>query len=93
MRVAIRVKPGSSRTGVGGDHDGALVVRVTARAVDGQATEAALQALATAIGVRRREVTLVTGASSRTKLVDVVTSDRTDAELTERVQSLRNPTG
>jgi uncharacterized protein YggU (UPF0235/DUF167 family) len=74
-------------------HDGALVVRVTARAVDGQATEAALQALATAIGVRRREVTLVTGASSRTKLVDVVTSDRTDAELTERVQSLRNPTG
>jgi uncharacterized protein YggU (UPF0235/DUF167 family) len=93
MRVAVRVKPGSSRTGVGGDHDGALVVRVTARAVDGQATEAALQALAKAIGVRRREVTLVTGASSRTKLVDVVTSDHTDAELTERVQALRNPTG
>jgi uncharacterized protein YggU (UPF0235/DUF167 family) len=56
---------------VGGSHDGALVVRVGARAVDGQATAAALQALAKALGVPRRSVVLVTGASSRTKVVDV----------------------
>ena len=67
----MRVRPGASRTVVGGSHDGALVVRVGARAVDGQATEAALQALAKALGVRRREVVLVTGATSRTKVVDV----------------------
>jgi uncharacterized protein YggU (UPF0235/DUF167 family) len=74
---------------VGGDHDGALVIRVSARAVDGKATEAALRALAEALGVRRAEVSLVTGASSRTKLVDVVSSQHTDAELTDRVQRLR----
>ena len=56
---------------VGGSHDGALVVRVGARAVDGQATSAALQALAKALGVPRRSVVLVTGATSRTKVVDV----------------------
>ena len=56
---------------VGGSHDGALVVRVGERAVDGRATEAALSALASALGVRRREVALVTGATSRTKAVDV----------------------
>jgi uncharacterized protein len=69
--VTIRVRPGSGRTVVGGSHDGALVVRVGERAVDGRATEAALAALASALGVRRREVALVTGATSRTKVVDV----------------------
>jgi uncharacterized protein YggU (UPF0235/DUF167 family) len=90
MRVTVRVKPGASRAVVGGDHDGALVVRVTARAVDGQATEAALRALAKALGVRRSGVSLVTGAVSRTKLVDVTSASRTDAELTELVNQLRS---
>jgi uncharacterized protein (TIGR00251 family) len=71
MRVTIRVRPGAGRTAVGGSHDGALVVRVAARAVDGKATEAALAAVAEVFGVRRRDVVLVTGATSRTKVVDV----------------------
>jgi hypothetical protein len=73
VRVAIRVKPGSSRTAVGGRHgDGeVLVVAVTARAVDGKATEAALRAVAVAFGVRRGDVTLVTGAASRDKLIEI----------------------
>jgi uncharacterized protein YggU (UPF0235/DUF167 family) len=56
---------------VGGSHGGALVVRVAERAVDGRATEAGLGALAAALGVRRREVSLVAGATSRTKVVEV----------------------
>lgn len=71
MRVTVRVRPGASRTVVGGAHDGLLVVRVAARAVDGKATDAALAALAGAFGVRRRDVTLVSGTTSRTKVVDV----------------------
>ena len=71
MRLAIRVKPGSARTSVGGRHGDALVVAVTARAVDGKATEAALRAVADAFAVRRREVTLVTGAASRDKVIDI----------------------
>jgi uncharacterized protein len=75
MRVTIRVRPGVSRPGVGGEHDGALIVAVTARAVDSQATEAALAAVAGAFGVRRRCVTLVTGTSSRTKVIDIAGGD------------------
>jgi uncharacterized protein len=71
VRLAIRVKPGSTRTSVGGRHGAALVVAVTARAVDGKATEAALRAVADAFAVKRREVTLVTGATSRDKVVDI----------------------
>lgn len=70
MRIAIRVRPGSSRTSVGGSHDGALVVRVSARAVDGKATAAALAALADALGLRAAQVRLVSGATSRTKVVE-----------------------
>jgi uncharacterized protein len=71
MRFTIRVKPGSARPGVGGEHGGALVVRVSARAVDGRATEGALAAVADSFGVRRSAVRLVSGASSRTKVVDI----------------------
>ena len=82
MRVAIRVRPGASRTEVGGSHDGALVVRVTARAVEGQANDAVVRALAEALGVPRRAVSLVTGATSRSKVVDV------DGATPERLAAL-----
>jgi len=75
VRVAIWVRPGSAHPGVGGEHDGALVVRVRARAVDGKATAAALAALAAAFGVRQHAVTLVSGATSRVKVVDVAGAD------------------
>jgi hypothetical protein len=44
--------------------------------VEGQATEAALAAVAAAFGVRRSAVTLVAGAASRTKIVDVAGADQ-----------------
>ena len=73
---------------VGGEHGGALVVRVAAPAVDGRATEAALTAVAGALGVRRRQVTLVSGATSRTKVVDVDgAGDTLDTALLEELLS------
>ena len=85
MRITIRVSPGSARPGVGGEHAGALVVRVGALAAGGKATEAALAAVAAAFGVRRDGVTLVTGTSSRTKIVDVADGDpRVLADLLAR---------
>jgi uncharacterized protein (TIGR00251 family) len=74
LRVAIRVRPGSSRARVGGVHGDSLVVRVCEHPTDGKATEAALRALAAAFGVARREIRLVSGPTSRDKVV-VVTGD------------------
>jgi len=75
VRVTVRVRPGASRTRVGGSYgegaDAALVVAVSARAVDGAATAAVLEAVAAAFGVRGRQVALVTGATSRTKVLEV----------------------
>lgn len=72
IRFAIRVKPGAGRSRVGGCYDvDTLVVAVQARAVDGRATAAALAALASAFGVHLRDVALVSGATSRTKIVEI----------------------
>jgi uncharacterized protein YggU (UPF0235/DUF167 family) len=74
--MTIWVRPGAAHPGVGGEHGGALVVRVSARATGGQATAAALAAVAAAFGVPRSAVTLVAGAASRTKIVDVAGADQ-----------------
>ncbi len=80
VRVAIRVRPGAAQASTGGAHAGALIVRVNERAVDGKATAAALAALAKALGVRARDVTLISGARSRTKIVEIPDEARTDYE-------------
>ena len=80
VRLRIRVRPGAAATTVGGSYDGALVVRVQQRAVDGKATEAALAAVAAALGVRRSAVSLVSGATSRSKVVEVAADGSAVAE-------------
>lgn len=74
MRLRVRVKPGASRTKVGGEYGEAspgqgatLIVFVAQRAVDGAATEGVLKAVAKAFGLRRVDVNLVRGQTSRTK--------------------------
>jgi uncharacterized protein len=76
VSFAVRVRPGASRTAVGGRYDGqagpALVVAVTAPAVEGRATEAARLAIASALGLRPAAVTLRTGETSRDKVFTVL---------------------
>ena len=88
VKVAIRVKPGAARARVGGSYGdaGALVVAVTERAVDGRATSAALRAVAAALGVRRSAVTLLSGATSRDKVLLVADPP---ADLAARLDALR----
>ena len=72
----MRVKPGARRTAIGGQWPGpygpALIVAVTAQAVDDQANQAVCVALATTFGARRGNVTVVAGQRSRDKIVEVV---------------------
>src|SRR5262245_386465 len=86
MRIAVLVRPGSSRDRAGGRYDGpsgaALVVAVTAPAVDGRATAAALEVVAGAFGVRRRAVRLVSGVTARDKVLEI---DGDPAELAARL--------
>jgi uncharacterized protein YggU (UPF0235/DUF167 family) len=89
VRLAIHVRPGAARTRVGGEHDGALVIRVTTPAERGKATTAALEALADALSLPRRTVTLVTGASSRRKVVDIDLNNSDAPALHRTLERLR----
>jgi uncharacterized protein YggU (UPF0235/DUF167 family) len=71
VKVAVRVKPGFAHTKVGGHHGGELIVRVQERAVEGAASTAAIKAVAEALGLRPYEVTLVSGVTSRSKVLEI----------------------
>lgn len=67
LTLRVRVIPGAGRTAVGGSRQGALVVRVAEPAEKGRANQAVAEALAAALGVPRRAVTLESGERSREK--------------------------
>jgi len=67
----VRVMPRAAVGVIGGERDGALVVRVTAAPVDGAANTAVVRILAKALGVPPSEVRIVRGATARTKVVSV----------------------
>ena len=78
FRAAIHVRPGARADRVGGsspavrDEDRPVLrVQVRARPVEGAATAAAERAVAEALGVRTRQVRVVSGATSRDKVVEV----------------------
>jgi uncharacterized protein (TIGR00251 family) len=71
VEFAVHVQPRSAREVVGGLHGGALRVRVHAAPVGGQANAAVTALVATAVGVRRRDVSLVAGQKGRQKRLKV----------------------
>lgn len=74
MRIVVSVKPGSKIEAIEATPEG-LVVRVRARALEGEANAACHRALAEHFGVPVSRVTLVRGARSRKKLFDIEEED------------------
>jgi len=71
IRVAVHVQPRASRSEIVGVHGAALKVRLQAPPVEGAANEALLALLAAALGLPRRAVRVVAGATSRAKTVEI----------------------
>lgn len=70
-RLRVRVQPRASRNEIVGWQDGVLRVRLQAPPVDGAANEALLAFLAAHLGVPTRLVRLVSGSTSRNKVVEI----------------------
>ena len=69
-RLAVRVTPGARMEGLE-IVDGRLLARVRARPEDGKANVAVLALIAAALGLPASRVTLLRGATSREKLVQI----------------------
>jgi uncharacterized protein len=70
-RLAVRVQPRSRSNEIAGERAGALIVKVTAPPVDGKANDAVRRLIAKRLRVPAGRVSIVRGASSRDKLVEV----------------------
>lgn len=69
--VTVRVGPRAAANSVGGERDGALLVRVTAAPADGKANAAVVRVLAKALDLPPSEVLLVRGATGRLKVLSL----------------------
>lgn len=85
-RLEVRAHPGARSDGVRGWlADGTLKVDVTAPPAEGRANRAVEALLASLLGIPRGGVTVVSGLSSRRKLVEVQGLD--DGEIRRRMES------
>ena len=67
--LRVRVSPRASRDEVAGERDGALVVRLTAPPVEGQANAALVRFLARQLGVPASTMSITRGAKGRDKVL------------------------
>jgi uncharacterized protein (TIGR00251 family) len=72
VTFAVRVVPRASRNEIAGVHGDALKVRLTAPPVEGRANEALTAFLAQRLGVRKSQVEIAAGATSRHKKLRVI---------------------
>ena len=86
LLLPVRAQPGARRNGVQGEQAGALKVAVTAPPQDGRANEALAEVLRAALGLKRSQLELVGGATSRDKRFLVRGLAR--AELERRLAAL-----
>ena len=69
--LPVRVHPGAKRNAVDGVHDGALKISLTSPPTDGRANEALIAFVAERLRVPRHRVSLLTGATSRSKTLRI----------------------
>ena len=69
--LTLHIQPGAKKTEVVGLHGEALKIRLAAPPVDGKANAALLAFVAERLGVRKSDVELVSGETSRAKRVRV----------------------
>jgi len=81
--LVIHVQPGAKTTGVAGLHGEDLKIRIAAPPVEGRANALLEAYIARTLGVPKRCVSVIKGASSRRKTVQVA-APQADPELLRR---------
>jgi uncharacterized protein len=78
--LSVRVHPGARKNGITGTHAGAVKIALTTPPTDGRANEALIALLAELLRLPRARITLLTGATSRTKQLCI--TGKSAAEVT-----------
>src|SRR5262249_50817049 len=71
VTFAVRVQPRASKSGVAGDLDGILKIRLAAPPVEGEANEELIRLLAKLFDAPRQRIAIISGQTSKNKVVSV----------------------
>lgn len=88
VRFSVRLQPRASKNEIAGLQGFSLRVRVTAPPVEGLANQALIDFLSDSLGISRRNVCIVSGHSSRMKVVEV---SEVGLEAVQRLATGENP--
>jgi len=84
LLVEVRVQPKASSNRIAGLHGGALKLAVTAAPEGGKANKAVIELLAKRLDIKKRNLEIVSGHTSRTKTLKITNCDR------QKIQALGN---
>lgn len=79
--LPVHAQPGARKAGIVGEHAGALKVAVTAPPQDGRANKALAELLAKVLNLKRSQMQLVSGHTSREKRFLVQDVRKADLEM------------
>ena len=88
--LTVRVIPRSSKPGIAGIRDGALLVRLQSPPVEGAANDELIRVMAETFGGARRDVEIVVGERSKLKRVALNATERHHVDAVLRALGL-NP--
>jgi uncharacterized protein len=71
IRLAVYIQPRASKTELAGRHDGSIKIRIAAPPVDHAANRALIEFVAECLGIAARKVRIVSGATSRRKVLEI----------------------
>lgn len=78
--LPVRVHPGAKRNAITGTHDGAVKISLTTPPTDGRANEALIAFLAERLNIPRSRIALVSGQTSRSKVLRITGLNATEVE-------------
>ncbi len=81
VTIAVKVTPGAKRNQVVGFANGALSLKIAAKAVDGKANEALVKYVAESLGIRPAGVSIIRGLKSRQKVLLVTGLTQAQVDL------------
>jgi len=91
VTFSVRVQPRASKSGVAGELDGVLKVRLASPPVEGQANEELIRLLAKLFDAPRRRIAILSGQASKNKSVSVsgISVDEAERVLAEALNQYR----
>lgn len=86
MKIKIYVQPNASRSEIVGQHGDAIKIKIKAPPVDGEANEEVVRFLSEFLKIPKKEIHILHGETSRTKLIEITVNAALEAEIQKKLK-------